>query len=62
MESSTALLYFIMGAGPTSVPLLPPLGVLFLSMTSAIARLPPMKSGWEVLMYASSNCGHIRAR
>lgn len=42
----------------TSAPLLPPLGVLFLSITSAIARLPPMKSGWDVLMYASSNCKH----
>ena len=58
IESTTALLYFATASGRTSVPLLPPLGVLFLSITSAIARLPPMKSGWEVLMYASSNCRH----
>lgn len=38
----------------------PPLGVRFLSITSAIARLPPIKSGWEVLMYASSNCSRKR--
>lgn len=43
------------GSVRTSAPLLPPLGVLFLSITSAIARLPPMKSGWDVLIYASSN-------